>query len=102
MTEKELKAAFQALSPEEKARFLEIENREWLESLEYVLKVEGPERVEELLRLLDEYLFRHGVYPANRLSTPTSTPSPRRKSPLTPGTWSWSAASPTSSAGTWP
>ena len=42
MTEKELKAAFQALSPEEKARFLETENREWLESLEYVLKVEGP------------------------------------------------------------
>ena len=84
MTEKELKAAFQALSPEEKARFLEIENREWLESLEYVLKVEGPERVEELLRLLDEYLFRHGVYPANRLSTPYlntcllyTSPSPR-------------------------
>lgn len=100
MTEKELKAAFQALSPEEKARFLEIENREWLESLEYVLKVEGPERVEELLRLLDEYLFRHGVYPANRLSTPYLNTLPKEKEP--PGTWSWSAASPTSSAGTWP
>ncbi|BAD70008.1 MULTISPECIES: pyruvate dehydrogenase (acetyl-transferring), homodimeric type [Thermus] len=85
MTEKELKAAFQALSPEEKARFLEIENREWLESLEYVLKVEGPERVEELLRLLDEYLFRHGVYPANRLSTPYLNTLPKEKEPPYPG-----------------
>lgn len=70
MTEKALVEAFRALSPEERERLRQVENREWLESLEYVLRVEGFERVEELLRLLDQYLYLQGFFFPKTASTP--------------------------------
>jgi len=85
MTERELKEAWARLSPEERARLKEIENREWRESLEYVLKVEGPERVEELLRHLDEYLYLQGFFPQNRLNTPYLNTIPKELEPPYPG-----------------
>ncbi|MEN2981725.1 MAG: pyruvate dehydrogenase (acetyl-transferring), homodimeric type, partial [Thermus sp.] len=85
MTESALKEALQALSAEERARLRQVENREWVESLEYVLRVEGWERAEELLRLLDEYLYLQGYFPENRLSTPYLNTIPREKEPPYPG-----------------
>jgi hypothetical protein len=85
MTEKALKEALEALSPEERDRLREVENREWRESLEYVLRVEGPERVEELLRHLDEYLYLQGFFPQNRLNTPYLNTIPKELEPPYPG-----------------
>ena len=39
----------------------QVENQEWLESLEYVFQEGGPERVEELLQLLQIRAQEHGV-----------------------------------------
>ncbi len=39
----------------------EVELKEWLESLEYVLQSGGPERVKELLHNLDTYAHEEGV-----------------------------------------
>lgn len=36
---------------EEKQRLKELENREWLDSIEYIIQHEGPERVQEILEL---------------------------------------------------
>jgi len=85
MTEEALKRALEALSPEERERLKEVENREWRESLEYVLRVEGPERVEELLRFLDEYLYLQGFSPPNRLATPYLNTIPKALEPPYPG-----------------
>ncbi|WP_018110985.1 pyruvate dehydrogenase (acetyl-transferring), homodimeric type [Thermus igniterrae] len=85
MTEEALKNALEALSEAERARFQAEENREWLESLEYVLRVEGFERVEELLGLLDEYLYLQGYTPRNRLSTPYLNTIPKAQEPFYPG-----------------
>ena len=41
------------------AQEIEFENREWLESLDYILQNEGPERVCQLLRLLQTRSHRH-------------------------------------------
>ena len=43
------------------AGFDEVELREWLESLEYVLQAGGPERVKALLHELDSYAHESGV-----------------------------------------
>ncbi|GAA5338556.1 pyruvate dehydrogenase (acetyl-transferring), homodimeric type [Thermus antranikianii] len=80
-----LRQALEALSPEEMARLREEENREWRESLEYVLRVEGFARVEELLRLLDEFLYLQGFSPQNRLSTPYLNTIPKEQEPPYPG-----------------
>jgi len=39
----------------------EQETKEWLESLEYVLRSQGPERVKEILSELDMYAHEFGV-----------------------------------------
>ena len=38
--------------PDEIAKEIELENREWLESLDYVYANQGPDRVRQLLRRL--------------------------------------------------
>ena len=45
----------------DKSKYYETENREWLESLDYVLQNEDPERVKELLQLLHTRAQKHGV-----------------------------------------
>ncbi len=47
-----------------------IETREWIESLDYVLKQGGPERVKKLLRELELYAYESGV----RLPFSANTP----------------------------
>lgn len=49
------------LAPEELAKLNQVELREWLDSLEYVLASGGGERVVELLAALKETAERHGV-----------------------------------------
>jgi pyruvate dehydrogenase E1 component len=47
-----------------------IETKEWLESLEYVLNTKGPERVKQLLAVLDRKARQEGVELPYALNTP--------------------------------
>jgi pyruvate dehydrogenase E1 component len=51
-------------------KIYEFENREWIESLEYIIKNESKERVRELLDLLSEYAENNGISPMRKLVTP--------------------------------
>jgi pyruvate dehydrogenase E1 component len=63
----------------------ELENKEWLESLEYVLKESGPERVKELLHELDNYAHEEGVELPFTANTPYINTIPSKKQPSFPG-----------------
>ncbi len=63
----------------------ELELREWLESLEYVLQTEGPERVKELLHNLDTYAQEKGVELPFTANTPYINTIPKEKQPPFPG-----------------
>ncbi len=63
----------------------EQETREWLESLEYVLRTEGPERVKELLHELDTYAYEAGVDLPFTANTPYINTIPKEKQPKFPG-----------------
>jgi pyruvate dehydrogenase E1 component len=47
---------------QQKRQAIAAENREWLESLDYVLESQGPDRVRELLRRLQHRAQQHGVH----------------------------------------
>ena len=64
---------------------LEIETREWLESLEYVLQNSGPERVRQLLLELDTYAHKAGVDLPFTANTPYINTIPRDQQPKFPG-----------------
>ena len=61
MTKLQAQIARQSLNPEEQKALAQIENREWIESLEYVLASAGAERVREILAELASFLYRSGV-----------------------------------------
>ncbi|MEJ5351135.1 MAG: pyruvate dehydrogenase (acetyl-transferring), homodimeric type [Melioribacteraceae bacterium] len=63
----------------------DIELREWLESLEYVLQAEGPEKVKELLHNLDTYAHQKGVEIPFTANTPHINTIPKEKQPPFPG-----------------
>jgi pyruvate dehydrogenase E1 component len=63
----------------------EIETREWLESLEYVLQAGGPERVRQLLLDLDTYAHESGVELPFTANTPYLNTIPRKAEPKFPG-----------------
>ncbi|MFW5762215.1 MAG: pyruvate dehydrogenase (acetyl-transferring), homodimeric type, partial [Cyclobacteriaceae bacterium] len=48
----------------------EIENKEWIESLQYIIKHESPERVKEILTQLHQTAFEHGISFSETLNTP--------------------------------
>ncbi len=62
-----------------------IETAEWLESLDYVLESKGPERVNQLLALLDEAAHRNGVELPFVATTPYTNTIPVEKQPQYPG-----------------
>jgi pyruvate dehydrogenase E1 component len=62
-----------------------IETQEWLESLEYVLQSEGPERVRQLLSDLDTYAHSAGVEIPYTANTPFINTIPRDQQPNYPG-----------------
>ncbi|OGU33318.1 MAG: pyruvate dehydrogenase (acetyl-transferring), homodimeric type [Ignavibacteria bacterium GWB2_35_6b] len=67
------------------AGFDEVELREWLESLEYVLQAGGPERVKALLHELDSYAHESGVELPFTANTPYINTIPKDKQPSFPG-----------------
>jgi len=69
----------------EKSSLIEIENREWRESLDYVLQSTGPERVQQLLRLLQVRAQEQGVSVPFTANTPYINTIPRNQQPLYPG-----------------
>ncbi len=62
-----------------------LETREWLESLEYVLQNNGPERVKRLLNDLDTYAHEAGVDLPFTANTPYINTIPKSKEPKFPG-----------------
>ncbi|MCA9246973.1 MAG: pyruvate dehydrogenase (acetyl-transferring), homodimeric type [Planctomycetales bacterium] len=61
------------------------ETAEWLESLDYVLERKGPQRVSQLLSLLDEVAYRNGVELPFTATTPYINTIPLSKQPRYPG-----------------
>ncbi len=69
----------------EAAAARERENREWAESLDYVLRGQGPARVRELLRGLQNRAVRRGVTLPFSANTPYVNTIPREEQPPFPG-----------------
>jgi pyruvate dehydrogenase E1 component len=63
----------------------EIENREWRESLDYVLKEQGADRVRDLLRLLQVRAQEQGVSVPFTANTPYINTIPASQQPVFPG-----------------
>ncbi|MGC8723773.1 MAG: pyruvate dehydrogenase (acetyl-transferring), homodimeric type [Acidobacteriota bacterium] len=63
----------------------ETENREWLESLDYVYQSQGAERVRELLWHLHVRAHKYGVKPHFTANTPYINTIPREQQPPYPG-----------------
>lgn len=63
----------------------ELETREWLESLEFVLQSSGPERVKRLLHDLDTYAHEAGVELPFTANTPYVNTIPKDNEPKFPG-----------------
>src|SRR2546430_5845160 len=63
----------------------EIERREWLEALDYVMEEGGPERVERLLQLLRIHAERDGVRLPYTANTPYINTISAEKEPPFPG-----------------
>jgi len=61
------------------------ETAEWLESLDYVLDSKGPERVSQLLSVLDESAYRAGVQLPFTATTPYINTIPFERQPPYPG-----------------
>lgn len=70
---------------EELNNLKEIENKEWLESLDYILKSQGPERVTELLKKLQIRAQGLGVKIPFTANTPYINSIPVNKQPVFPG-----------------
>ena len=58
------------MAKEDKTQMAEVENREWLESLRWVLENESEERVKELLALLHSEAQKKGISFSQPLNTP--------------------------------
>ena len=71
--------------PEVLARLLEIENSEWRESLDYVLREQGPDRVRQLLRVLQTRAQERGVSIPYTANTPYINTIPAAQQPVYPG-----------------
>jgi len=63
----------------------EIENSEWRESLDYVLQEQGPQRVRQILRLLQTRAQEQGVSIPFTANTPYINTIPRDQEPVFPG-----------------
>ncbi|MEN8008376.1 MAG: pyruvate dehydrogenase (acetyl-transferring), homodimeric type [Candidatus Krumholzibacteriota bacterium] len=63
----------------------QIENAEWRESLDYVLKEQGAERVVQILRLLQTRAQEHGVSIPFTANTPYINTIPLQDQPVFPG-----------------
>ncbi|MBM4130223.1 pyruvate dehydrogenase (acetyl-transferring), homodimeric type, partial [bacterium] len=71
--------------PEVLARLQEIENAAWRESLDYVLREQGPDRVRQLLRVLQTRAQERGVSIPFTANTPYINTIPAAQQPIYPG-----------------
>ncbi|MCB1184687.1 pyruvate dehydrogenase (acetyl-transferring), homodimeric type [bacterium] len=71
--------------PRELDALHEIENSEWRESLDYVLREQGPDRVRQILRLLQTRAQEQGVSIPFTANTPYINTIPRDQEPVFPG-----------------
>ncbi len=71
--------------PAPSAEDVSIENREWLESLDYVYKTEGAERVRDLLQRLEDRATTYGVRTSFPGNTPYINTIPVSEQPAYPG-----------------
>lgn len=69
----------------EETKLDQIENSEWLESLEYVIKNRGEKRTSQLLKELETYAYSVGVEIPFSANTPYVNTIPVEKQPLFPG-----------------
>ncbi len=74
--------ANESWSPEE---LKSLENQEWLESLDYVLESQGPERVAEILKELSSHSHQKGVELPFSANTPYVNTIPAHRQPPYPG-----------------
>ena len=65
----------------ELARLKDVENREWLESLDQIYQEQGPERVRELLWHLHVRTQKYGVRPHFTANTPYINTIPVEQQP---------------------
>jgi pyruvate dehydrogenase E1 component len=72
-------------STDRDSQLLDIENREWRESLDYVLQEQGPERVKQLLRQLQVRAQEQGVSIPFSANTPYINTIPLSQEPIFPG-----------------
>ncbi|RKZ12921.1 pyruvate dehydrogenase (acetyl-transferring), homodimeric type, partial [bacterium] len=72
-------------TPDPRSPLHEIENAEWRESLDYVLNEQGPDRVRQLLRLLQTRAQQQGVSIPFTANTPYINTIPRDGQPVYPG-----------------
>ncbi len=73
------------MAGKQKSSSFETENREWLDSFQWVLKNESPERAREILALLEDEASREGVLPHNPLNTPYINTIPEKEEEAYPG-----------------
>lgn len=73
------------ISHEEFTEVESIETREWLESLEAVIQLEGPERARDILRHLQAYAEEEGLTPPFTANTPYVNTIPPEDQPEIPG-----------------
>jgi pyruvate dehydrogenase E1 component len=73
------------VDPHKRESEREIENREWRESLDYVAKRQDPQRVRELLRLLQTRSQQHGIEVPFTANTPYINTISHRRQPPFPG-----------------
>jgi len=69
----------------DRAESLAAEEREWIESLEYILENEGPERVRDLVRKLQVWAQEQGVRTYFSANTPYINTIPATEQPAYPG-----------------
>jgi pyruvate dehydrogenase E1 component len=70
---------------QELAEIAALETREWLESLDYVLRKSGPERVQELLQKLQTHAYEAGIRMPFTAGTPYINTIPAEGQPPYPG-----------------
>ncbi len=74
-----------AQSPHGSDADYDLENQEWLESLDYIYKAEGPERVHEIMNRLQIRAQQYGVTFTCPATTPYINTIPRKEQPPYPG-----------------
>ena len=58
------------MADHEKQKIISLENQEWLDSIDYIIKNEESRRVEEIIDLLRDRIIEKGIHLQPHLNTP--------------------------------